>query len=153
MEECATVITAEVPVRAAVHQQGYRGVGGDFTDTGGIVHIDVCDEHIISIETLWYPEFVKAVTELLPLSRGAFVLVVRFLASLGRVQIPGTLGVRTSAAPLSATDCSCRHPNPVRALRPGLHNGGVNFIDVSPACRNVRSRRRGVNRVSQFLKV
>jgi hypothetical protein len=60
-KECATVCTSA----ETVHQPGYRGVGGDFTDTG-LVLIDVCDEHIISIETLWYPEFVKAVTELLP---------------------------------------------------------------------------------------
>ena len=61
MEECATVYTAA----ETVQRSGYRGVGGGFTDTGYVL-IDVSNECIVSIETLFYPEFVKALTELLP---------------------------------------------------------------------------------------
>jgi hypothetical protein len=61
MEECATVYTAAETVPGP----GQRGVGGGFEDTGYVL-IDVSNERIISIETLWYPEFVKALTELLP---------------------------------------------------------------------------------------
>jgi hypothetical protein len=61
MKECATVhTTAET-----INQPGWRGVGGRFTDTGFVL-IDVISERIVGIETLWYPEFVKALRELLP---------------------------------------------------------------------------------------
>jgi hypothetical protein len=45
--------------------KGQRGAGGGFEDTGYVL-IDVSNEHIVCIETLFYPEFVKALTELLP---------------------------------------------------------------------------------------
>jgi hypothetical protein len=61
MKECATVYTSA----ETLQRPGYRGVGGGFTDTGYVL-IDVINERIVSIETLWYPEFVKALTELLP---------------------------------------------------------------------------------------
>jgi hypothetical protein len=61
MEECATVYTAA----ETLQRPGYRGVGGGFTDTGFVL-IDVSNERIVSIETLWYPDFVKALRELLP---------------------------------------------------------------------------------------
>ena len=38
---------------------------GGFTDTGYVL-IDVDDDRIVCIETLFYPEFVKALRELLP---------------------------------------------------------------------------------------
>jgi hypothetical protein len=61
-EECATVYTStgEEP------RSGYRGTGGYLEGAKGYVLIDVCNEHIICIETLDYPEFVKALAELLP---------------------------------------------------------------------------------------
>jgi hypothetical protein len=61
MEECATIYTSA----ETVPEKGQRGAGGGFTDTGYVL-IDVSNERIVSIETLWYPEFVKALTELLP---------------------------------------------------------------------------------------
>src|ERR1035441_583356 len=61
MEECATVYTAA----EAVPGTGQRGIGGGFQDTGYVL-IDVSNERIVCIETLFYPEFVKALTELLP---------------------------------------------------------------------------------------
>jgi hypothetical protein len=61
MEECATVYTAAETVPG----KGQRGAGGGFEDTGYVL-IDVSNERIVSIETLWYPEFVKALRELLP---------------------------------------------------------------------------------------
>jgi hypothetical protein len=61
MEECATIYTAA----ETLHRPGYRGVGGGFTDTGYVL-IDVANDRIVCIETLFYPEFVKALTELLP---------------------------------------------------------------------------------------
>ena len=61
MEECATVYTAAETVPGP----GQRGVGGGFEDTGYVL-IDVADDRIVCIETLFYPEFVKALTELLP---------------------------------------------------------------------------------------
>ena len=65
MKDCATVYTAADTSPETLQGPAYRGVGGDFTDTG-LVLIDVSNERIVSIETLWYPEFVKALTELLP---------------------------------------------------------------------------------------
>ena len=61
-EECATIYTStgEEPT------SGCRGTGGHMPDAKGYVLIDVCNERIICIETLSYPEFVKALTELLP---------------------------------------------------------------------------------------
>jgi hypothetical protein len=44
---------------------GQRGVGGGFEDTGYVL-VDVADDRIVCIETLFNPEFVKALTELLP---------------------------------------------------------------------------------------
>ena len=61
MEECATIYTSA----ETLQRPGYRGVGGGFEDTGYVL-IDVSNEHIVCIETLFYPEFVKALTELLP---------------------------------------------------------------------------------------
>ena len=61
MEECATVYTAAETLQGP----GYRGVGGGFTDTGYVL-IDVADNRIVCIETLFYPKFVRALTELLP---------------------------------------------------------------------------------------
>jgi hypothetical protein len=61
MEDCATVYTAA----ETLQRPGYRGVGGGFTDTGYVL-IDVSNECIVCIETLFYPEFVRALTELLP---------------------------------------------------------------------------------------
>jgi hypothetical protein len=61
MEDCATVYTAAETVPGP----GQRGVGGGFEDTGYVL-IDVADDRIVCIETLFYPEFVKALTELLP---------------------------------------------------------------------------------------
>ena len=60
-EDCATVYTAA----GTVPGKGQRGAGGGFEDTGYVL-IDVSNEHIVCIETLFYPEFVKALTELLP---------------------------------------------------------------------------------------
>jgi len=60
-KECATVDTSEVDPWKAGHQT----IGGRFTETGFLV-VDTFDEHIVCIEMLWYPEFVKALTELLP---------------------------------------------------------------------------------------
>ena len=64
MKECATVYTADTAAEM-LQGPGYRGVGGGFTDTGFVL-IDVSNERIVSIETLFYPEFVKALRELLP---------------------------------------------------------------------------------------
>src|ERR1039458_8482939 len=61
MEECATVYTAADPVAG----KAQRAAGGGFEDTGYELS-DVSNERIVSIETLWYPEFVKALRELLP---------------------------------------------------------------------------------------
>ena len=61
MEDCATVYTAAETVPGP----GQRGVGGGFEDTGYVL-IDVSNERIVCIETLFYPDFVKALTELLP---------------------------------------------------------------------------------------
>ena len=60
-EDCTTIYTAAETVTGP----GQRGVGGGFEDTGYVL-IDVSNERIVCIETLFYPEFVKALTELLP---------------------------------------------------------------------------------------
>jgi len=61
-EECATVYvsTGEEPTSTG------RGIGGHLPDAKGYVLIDIRNERIICIEMLEYPEFVKALTELLP---------------------------------------------------------------------------------------
>lgn len=62
MEECATVYTSADDEQ----RTRYRGTGGYLPDAQGYVLIDVSNERIICIEMLGYPEFVKALTELLP---------------------------------------------------------------------------------------
>jgi len=61
MAECATLYTSE----ADAWKPGHRSVGGRFTETGFVV-IDTVNGRIVCVEMLWYPEFVKALTELLP---------------------------------------------------------------------------------------
>ncbi len=61
-EECATVYTST----GEESTSGCRGTGGHLPGANGYVLIDVCNERIICIETLCYPEFVKALTKLLP---------------------------------------------------------------------------------------
>ena len=61
-EECATIYTSadEEPTSEG------RGIGGHLAGAKGYVLIDIRNERIICIEMLEYPEFVKALTELLP---------------------------------------------------------------------------------------
>ena len=61
-KECATIYTStgEEP------PSGRRGTGGHLPDAKGYVLIDVCNEHVVCIEILCYPEFVKALAELVP---------------------------------------------------------------------------------------